>query len=253
MATPGANGTSVATPGANGTSVATPGAKATAEGETDTAETVVLDDENANAPTGSSAPALSGTSETVVPVLAPTPKPAATPLPFNLWTQTGLEYRCSLGAVGLSNGQALSYMPLELGWRFATGWCIRMGCEVFYYEGQDTDATTEAAGTGPEQFSYSMLDVRCSVLHVWRRDAVIHPLLGVSLDSIMGSRQISADVPETSESAGSSFAPGVECGVEYRGGPGWIVSLEGRGTEGFGTHPLHFGVDIGWSYLFRVF
>lgn len=198
------------------------------------------------APTATGRPAAAG----IAPPGAPSPISAAPLDPFQ-WSQTGLEYRFSLGMLKLPNGQALSYIPLELGWRFINGWDVRFGLEAFYYTGLDGDSTT---GGAPTLFYYQMEDFRLSALYLWRRGKRWRPLAGVTVESVFGSRQISEPNPAftnpPTESAHGFEAPGAEAGLEYRGGPSWALSLEARYVVGLGYWANMVGTDFGWHYLF---
>jgi hypothetical protein len=183
------------------------------------------------------------------------------PLPFSRWSDHGLEYRFSMGELWLYNGQALSYMPLELGWRFANGLRLRVGMEAFFYQGRDSDPTTISNGSAPTLFTYQMLDLRASCLYVWPIRSRLRPLAGVTLETVGmdSTRQVATPnsnlyttspfVPN-SEAAYSFLAPGVEAGLEYRGGPGWALSATGRYALGAGPKARLGGVDVGVHYLF---
>jgi len=149
------------------------------------------------------------------------------------------------------NGQALSYIPIELGWRFSNGLRMRIGMESFYYQGLDIDPNNPAAGE--QEFSYQMLDLRLSFIYVWPLPWRLRPLAGITVESVGldSNRQVSNPYEAEQQYGAYSFiAPGFELGLEYRGGPGWALSLDGRVVEGFST-PAHMeGTDLGWHYLF---
>ncbi|HTB21315.1 MAG TPA: hypothetical protein VK914_01265 [bacterium] len=176
------------------------------------------------------------------------------------WGQQGPEYRFSLGALKLANGQALSYMPLEVGWRFASGWRLRAGLELFYYTGLDQDKYTADNSLGPQQFYYQMQDVRLSALYEWPLRSRWRPLAGMTVDTVYGGRQFSytysganptpPNPAPPQEPAYSFEALGAEGGVEYRGGPHWSLSLEARYVLGLGYWANMAGMDFGWHYLF---
>jgi len=161
------------------------------------------------------------------------------------WSESGLEYRFSLGTLKLPNGQALSYIPLEMGWRFASGWRLRAGFEAFYYQGLDTDASTPR----PTVFFYQMDDFRLSALYVWPWRSRLRPLAGLTVESIFGQKQISNSTG-TLEPGHGFEAPGLEMGLEYRGGPSWALSLEARYAAAIGYWSNLAGTDLGWHYLF---
>ena len=181
------------------------------------------------------------------------------PVDPSRWSQSGLEYRFSLGILKLPNGQALSYTPLEMGWRFPNGWRLRLGAEFFYYTGYDQDKTTISQGLGPQLFYYSMYDVRISALYEWPWHSRLRPLAGVTFESVLGTKQLSyvygpnnqtAPTNAPVESANSFEAPGAELGLEYRGGPTWSLSLEARYVAGLGYWANMAGTDFGVHYLF---
>jgi hypothetical protein len=185
---------------------------------------------------------------------------APPPLAPSEWSQRGLEYRFSMGAVKVPNGQALSYMPLEVGWRFADGWRLRLGVELFYYTGLYQDGITAGEGlVGPQVFYYEMEDIRLSALYEWPWHSRWRPLAGMTIDTVSGSRQLSyvfgpsTPTPPSSVDSGSAYtfsAPGAEVGMEYRGGPHWSLSLEARYVVGVGYWANMAGTDFGWHYLF---
>ncbi|MGH7441459.1 MAG: outer membrane beta-barrel protein, partial [bacterium] len=172
-------------------------------------------------------------------------------LPRAQWSDQGFEYRFSLGVLKLHNGQALSYSPLEVGYRFRDGWRMRLGLEAFYYDGMDSDTST---GPTSQLFYYQMEDIRLSVLYEWFRHHSLRPFAGVTLESVFGTRQLAVNpTPDTGESFESAYsfeAPGAEAGLEYRGGPSWSVSWEARYVQGFGSWANLAGSDLGWHYLF---
>jgi hypothetical protein len=181
------------------------------------------------------------------------------PVDPSRWSQSGLEYRFSLGVLKLPNGQALSYMPLEMGWRFRDGWRVRLGAEFFYYVGYDQDQTTISQGLGPQLFYYQMEDFRLSALYEWPWRSRLRPLAGVTFESVFGTKQLSyVNSPSTPtapanapvESANGFEAPGAEVGLEYRGGPTWSLSLEARYVIGLGYWANMAGTDFGVHYLF---
>jgi hypothetical protein len=166
------------------------------------------------------------------------------------WSQSGLEYRFSVGAVKLYNGNALSYMPIELGWRFANGLRLRFGMEAYYYEGMDTDTYT--GSYAPQMFYYQMTDLRLSALYAFRKHSRIRPLAGIVVEQI-GSVQSFREVVDSinpPDGPHSAESLGPELGLEYRGGPSWALSLEARGVLGFGLWSSLVGGDFGWHYYF---
>ena len=181
------------------------------------------------------------------------------PVDPSRWSQSGLEYRFSLGVLKLPNGQALSYMPVEMGWRFPSGWRLRLGAEFFYYIGYDQDKNTIAQGLGPQEFYYDMEDIRISALYEWPWHSRLRPLAGMTIESVFGQKELSysysASTPTppanaSEESAYSFVAPGAEVGLEYRGGPTWSLSLEARYVIGLGYWANMAGTDFGVHYLF---
>lgn len=165
-----------------------------------------------------------------------------------LWSESGLEYRFSAGFMHLYNGNAMSYMPLEVGWRFADGWRLRAGFEAFYYQGRDTDAST---GPVPQLFYYQMTDLRLSAIYAFRRKHRFRPLAGMTIESV-GALDSYREVNNSTgqDSAHSFEAPGAEIGVEYRGGPSWALSWEARYVVGLGTWANLAGSDFGVHYYF---
>ena len=193
------------------------------------------------------------------PEAAPTPKPTpvalVTPEPTPVttsegWSESGLEYRFSLGSLSLYNGSPLSYMPFEMGWRTASGFRLRSGIEIFYYEGVDHDVKQPALGD--EVYSYNMLDWRTSLLYVVPLPFHLRPLAGLSLEMVRGDRQrTTAGLvnPPRIETWGF-MGPGGVLGLEYRGGPHWALSLDGRYTFSFNEVGQIAAADFGWHYLF---
>jgi hypothetical protein len=212
--------------------------------------------------TPSAAAAPHGFFEKLEAAASSQPHVATKPLHLDplLWNQQGPEYRFSLGALKLPNGQALSYMPLEVGWRFDSGWRLRAGLELFYYTGLDQDKYTAAQGLGPQLFYYQMQDIRLSALYEWPLRSRWRPLAGITIDTVYGSRQLSytyssanptpPNPAPTPEHAYSFEGLGAEAGVEYRGGPHWSLSLEARYVLGPGYWAEMAGTDFGWHYLF---
>jgi len=172
-----------------------------------------------------------------------------------LWSESGLEYRFSMGFLHLNNGNALSYMPLELGWRFADGWRLRAGFEAFYYQGRDTDSNT---GPTPQLFFYQMTDLRLSAIYAFRRKARLRPLLGLTIESVgalssyrqINNSEFNSAVISGNDPAHSFEAPGAELGLEYRGGPSWALSWEARYVQGLGFWASMAGTDFGVQYYF---
>jgi hypothetical protein len=147
------------------------------------------------------------------------------------------------------NGAALSYIPIELGWRFESGLRLRLGMEAFYYEGPAEDPDTGTVTT----YTYQMLDLRVSALYVWPWPFQLRPLAGFTVETVgLDSNRVATDtsLPQEQQGAPSFVAPGAELGLEYRGGPGWAVSLEARVVYGFSTQAHLEGTDLGWHYLF---
>jgi len=180
------------------------------------------------------------TTAAVAPVSAPAP----------LWSESGLEYRFSLGALSTFNGSPLSYMPFEMGWRFANGLRVRSGLDIFYYEGVDSDAKQPALGK--EIYTYDMLNWRSSVLYVVPLPFRLRPLAGLSLELMRGDRHRATPGvlnPPKIEAWGF-MGPGGVLGLEFRGGPHWALSLTGRYTFSFTEVGQVAAADFGWHYLF---
>ena len=177
-------------------------------------------------------------------------EPAPVSPPAQAWSEKGLEYSFRLSALSLFNGSPLSYTPFEIGWRFGNGLQVRSGIEIFYYEGVDRDAKQPALGD--ETYSYSMLNWRSSLLYVVPLPSRLRPVAGVSLEFVRGDRQRSVRglVNPPKIEAWGYVGPGGVLGVDFRGGPSWSVSLDGRYTFSFNEVGQVAAADLGWHYLF---
>jgi hypothetical protein len=186
------------------------------------------------------------------PALAVAAPPAAAPVSpgAEAWPDHGPEYRFSLGQLWVFNASPLSYVPFELGWRFANGVRVRTAIEVFYYDGPEKDTRN---GGVTRQYTYSMNNWRTSLLYEYPWSRHWRPLAGVTVEALWGSRQYTIVPPNTSNPIASSwggFGPGALLGVQYQGGPHWGLSMTGRYILVFGAPANPGAVDLGWDYLF---
>ncbi len=174
-------------------------------------------------------------------------------LPRSQWKEYGFEYEAGLEALNLVNGRALGYTPLEVGYRFHNGWITRLAFESFDYLGTDTDANDPT----PQPFYNQMSDVRVGVLRMWRQGRAFRPFVGITLESVFGTRWAAVNpnagipgVSQTTDSAHGFEAPGLEAGVEYRGGVHWAVSFQGRYARGAGMWAALEDAGCSVHYLF---
>jgi hypothetical protein len=187
-----------------------------------------------------------------LPAAAPAPAGAALALspPAAAWPDHGVEYRFSLGQLWVYNAQPLSYVPIEIGWRFSNGVRVRTAIEAFYYDGPDKDATQ---GGQTAWYTYSMNNWRTSLLYEYPWTRHLRPLMGVTIEAMWGSRQYSsvpANTANPSSAAWSGFGPGALLGLQWQVGPHWGLSVTGRYLLLLGA-PANVGaVDLGWDYLF---
>jgi hypothetical protein len=173
--------------------------------------------------------------------------PAAASPSAAAWSDHGFEYRVSLTQLSVFNAAPLAYSPLEVGWRWPSGLRVRSGIDVFFYNGQEADAN------GAQQlYSYSMQDWRTTLAYEAALPLAIHPYVGLSLDFLWGSRQLSQVPLNTANnptSAWGGIGPGGLLGLVYRSSAHWAWSVEGRYSVLFGP-PAVAAADLGLSYLF---
>ena len=216
-------------------------------------------------------PPMPGTAETAaataVPPAVPTALPAgatATVAPAGVsagaavglspaagaWPDHGVEYRFSLGQLWAFNAQPLSYVPFELGWRFANGVRVRTAVEVFYYDGPEKDPTR---GGQVSWYTYSMNNWRTSLLYEYPWTRHLRPLMGVTVEAMWGSRQysyVAANTANPISASWSGFGPGALLGLQWQAAPHWGFSLNGRYILLLGAPGNVGAVDLGWDYLF---
>ena len=201
-------------------------------------------------------PASGPPEATAQPTPAPSPALAATPAPEPLspvaeaWPDHGVEYRFSLGQLLVFNAAPLSYVPIEIGWRFTNHVRLRTGLEAFYYQGEEKDSKN---GGQSRQYTYSMNNWRTTLLYEQPWTQSLQPLVGVTLEMLWGSRQYSSvpyGQPNPSASAWSGIGPGLLLGLQFRGGPHWGLSTTARYALALGAPGNVAGLDLGWDYLF---
>lgn len=166
------------------------------------------------------------------------------------WSDHGFEYRASLSVLSLSNASPLAYDPLEIGWRFSNGVRVRSGLDLFYYNAQEADPTQAGSFVG---YTYSMQDWRTTVAYEVPLPFAIHPVVGVSLEFLWGSRllqQVPLNTPNNTQAAWGGFGPGGVLGLQWRGGAHWALSSLARYTLPFGAPGPIAALDFGVHYLY---
>jgi hypothetical protein len=213
-------------------------------------------------------PPVPGTAETVAASPAPTaaaasPTPASSSVAAPLsagaatalspaagaWPDHGVEYRFSLGQLFVFNAQPLSYVPFELGWRFSNGVRVRTAIEAFYYDGPEKDPNR---GGQISWYTYSMNNCT-SLLYEYPWTRHLRPLMGLTIETMWGSRQysyVAANTANPISASWSGFGPGALLGLQWQAAPHWGFSLNGRYILMLGAPGNVGAVDLGWDYLF---
>jgi hypothetical protein len=161
------------------------------------------------------------------------PAPVTATATAEPWKDSGFEYCFGATALSVFNASPLAFSPFELGWRFSNGLHLRLGVDVFYYEGLDTDVKSPAQGV--RNYSYEMRDLRSSLLYTVPLPGRLRPLAGLTFEAVGGTRKLSGPgiVNPPTLDAWGFLGTGAVLGAEWRLSENWSLEAQGRYTFSF--------------------